>query len=359
MRIGLTFLIVPLSVGCLSTGATSAQSADSIRDTFRRVSDAVVVVRTQSRELASLHSATATSRYVDIRGLGSGVLVRDDDRIVVVTAAHVIQTAEQVEIELADGRKRRAKVKTSSQMADVALLEVENLPRDARPVKLGDSDKMRVGDRIFVVGAPMGLSHSLTVGYISARRHAQQVLGSMSAMEIFQTDAAINSGNSGGPMFNERGEVVGIVSSILTRSGGFEGIGFAVTSNLARFLLLEEPTLWSGVEGYLLSGELARALNVPQKAGLIVQRVARDSPGSRLGLRAGRLRAQIGTEEILIGGDIVLSVGEITIDGDFKNYEKIRAYLRDLGDDDVLKLKVLREGAVVELTKRRGNLSVR
>jgi len=102
-----------------------------------------------------------------------------------------------------------------------------------------------------------------------------------SAIEFLQTGAAINRGNSGGPVFNLSGEVVGIVSQILTKSGGSEGIGFAASSKIARQLLLDQKMFWSGVEGMLIEGDLARALNLPQAAGFLIQRVAKGSPGPR------------------------------------------------------------------------------
>ena len=131
------------------------------------------------------------------------------------------------------------------------------------------------------MGAPYGLSPTLSAGHISGRyRPGNKVVGA-SAIEFLRTDAAINGGNSGGPVFNLSGEVVGIVSQILTKSGGSEGIGFAATSKIARQLLLDQKMFWSGVEGMLIEGDLARALNLPQAAGFLIQRVAKGSPGPR------------------------------------------------------------------------------
>src|SRR5262249_38699074 len=149
-----------------------------------------------------------------------------------------------------------ARVLTSEPAADVALLQLDHVPSKSVTAKLADSDAAEVGDEVFVVGAPIGMTHTLTVGYISARRNPNKFYSGLSRSEFFQTDAAINEGNSGGPMFNMRGEVIGIVSHILSKSGGSEGLGFVVTSNLASKLLLERNPFWSGVEGVLLSNEL-------------------------------------------------------------------------------------------------------
>ncbi len=150
--------------------------------------------------------------------------------------------------------------------------------------------------RSLVVGAPYGLKHTLTVGHISGRRIFDDRIGSMNATEFLQTDAAINSGNSGGPMFNLAGEVVGVVNNIMSKSGGFEGLGFATTSKLARQLLLDHKMFWSGLDGLIIEGDLARALNLPQTAGFLVQRVAKGRPpGARefaLAPYAPRLKAK-------------------------------------------------------------------
>lgn len=151
-------------------------------------------------------------------------------------------------------------------------------------------------------------------------------------------------------MFNMNGEVIGIVSHILTQSGGFEGLGFAVTSNTARRLVLEQPSIWSGLQGYTLSGELAAMLNLPQPAGVLVLQVAEDSPAARIGLRAGTTKAQIGDARLILGGDIILEVQGITIKGDIKNYQPIRKKLSRIKPDKAVTVKVLRGGREVRLS---------
>jgi S1-C subfamily serine protease len=215
---------------------------------------------------------------------------------------------------------------------------------------LGDSDKAEVGDQVFVIGAPYGLSRTLTSGHLSARHANKQLMGGLRAVEMFQTDAAINKGNSGGPMFNMKGEVIGIVCNFFSQSGGFEGLGFATTSNLARRLLLEQNTYWSGLEGMIISGNAARIFNVPQEAGLLVQRIAKGSPAELLGLRAGNTRATFSDRELLVGGDIILAVAGYEISGDGKDFDKIHARLSALRPGSQLIVKVLRGGKVVELS---------
>ena len=151
-------------------------------------------------------------------------------------------------------------------------------------------------------------------------------------------------------MFNKRGEVIGIVSFILSQSGGFEGLGFAATSNLARERMLEHPNLWSGVEYIMLGGDIAKALNLPQPFGALVQRVARNSLGEQIGLRGGQYQVNIAGQGFLIGGDVILKVMGITIEGG-SNYEAMRDSLNAVQPGGKISVTVLREGNIMDLTR--------
>jgi serine protease Do len=333
-------------IALLATAPSFAAPAPaSISQTFKRVDNSVVVVRTRGR-VASRNSA---QQEVSAAGLGSGVVVSADGKV--LTAAHVVQTADAIGVELPGLGLVRASVIASDPAADVALLQLERVPEGITPAVLGDSDKAEVGDQIFIVGAPLGISHTLTVGHVSARRRPNATFGGMERAELFQTDAAINQGNSGGPMFNLEGEVIGVVSHIVSRSGGSDGLGFVVTSNMARRLLLVEPSVWSGLEGFLLKGETAQVFNLPNaRAGLLVQRVARNSPAERLGLRGGNLPAVIGGEQLMLGGDIILAVEGIEL-AKPDSYEAIRQRLLTArASDSPVHLTVFRQGVAVELS---------
>jgi S1-C subfamily serine protease len=167
-------------------------------------------------------------------------------------------------------------------------------------------------------------------------------------VRLLATDAVINRGNSGGPMFNMDGEVVGVVSHILSAAGGAEGLGFVASSNLARRVLLEEPTMWSGMSGFLLDGELAGVFNLNQGAGVLVQRVAAGSPADRLGLRPGTLSGRIGEHELLLGGDVILAVQGIRLD-EPAAVHRIRAAIAP-GSGVAIEVEVLRAGGVLRLT---------
>jgi serine protease Do len=294
-------LVAWLMLIVTAASAAAPVAAETVGQVFRRVNASVVLVRTREREMAPSSSTLAT-----VSGLGSGVVI--DARGRVLTAAHVVQTVDEITVEFLGGHLSGARVVGSEPEADLALLELDAPPTDMQVAVLGDSDAAEVGDQVFIVGAPYGIGHTLTVGHISARHKPNTVYSGMSLAEFLQTDAAINQGNSGGPMFSLRGEVVGVVSHIISKSGGFEGLGFVVTSNMARRLLLERRSFWSGVDGYVLTGELARVLNLPQSVGLLIQRVAAHSPAAKAGLLGGHLRATIAGEALTVGGDIVLEV---------------------------------------------------
>jgi serine protease Do len=317
--------------------------AQQLRDLFRKVSPAVVVVRTLERGPAP----EAAAGLVNIPGLGSGVLISADGKV--MTAAHVVQVADRVGIEFKDGKVYPAHVVGSSTQADVALVQLDRLPTGIAPAPLADSDSVEVGDQIVVIGAPYGLGHSLTVGHVSGKLTIAGIVSGV-PMEVIQTDAAINLGNSGGPMFNMDGEVVGVVSSILTQSGGFEGVGFAVPTNVARKVLLTGGSFWSGMDGFLLQDTLAQIFNLPQNAGVLVQRVAAGSPAAALGLRAGTWRATIGDQQLLVGGDIILSVAGIEVKPRGASLDEMRRFLGKLPPGDSVTARVLRAGKVVSLS---------
>lgn len=318
-------------------------NAQHLRELVRQVDASVVVVKTVEKNLLPAPQPL----FVSSPGFGSGVLIAADGKI--LTAAHVVQAADKIEVEFIDGQVAPAKVIASVPGADVAMLKLDWVPHNAKPAKLGDSDKAQVGDDVFIIGAPYGISHSLSVGHLSARRQSKASLGAAFALELLQTDAAINKGSSGGPMFNMNGEVIGVVSLILSQSGGFEGLGFAVAVNVAQRLLVAQKGFWSGIDGLLLSGEWARIFNIPQPAGFLVQRIADNSPASAIGLIGGNHKAIIGGNELLVGGDVILAVGGISITPDASAAPKIMDYLSKLKPGDEVTMRVLRGGEITQL----------
>jgi len=321
---------------------TYALQAQDLADLFEKNKESVVTIYVaESKNQGSGDPRTFTSNM----GLGSGVLVRED---VILTAAHVVANAEEIMVEFFDGESIAAKTFRISRIADVALIQLDKPPADPHVALIGNSDEERIGDEIFVIGAPMGLPYSLSRGVISGKHTEHNLSNDGKMLEFFQTDAAINTGNSGGPMFNYEGEVIGIVSSILTRSGGFEGIGFAATSNVSEALLTERSSRFFGIEAMVLSYELARILNVPQESGWLVQHVVLESPAGKIGFKGGFRTVIIDNQEILLGGDIILQVDDIRITGE-ESVLKILDYLNLVESSVTHKIKVLRAGEVIDL----------
>jgi len=311
---------------------------------FEKAMPSVVTIYTEE----NLNTGTGDARtFTSNMSLGSGVLVGETKKYV-LTAAHVVGNAERIMVEFYDGESIPASVDRISRIADVALIQLDHVPDDPHPAVIGNSDSTRIGEEVFVIGAPMGLTYSLSRGVISGRHTEKKLTQDGNIVEFFQTDAAINTGNSGGPMYNYNGEVIGIVSSILSRSGGFEGIGFAATSNIARSLLITRSAKYFGADVILIPYELTRILNVPQESGWLVQHVVKGSPADMSGVKGGYRSMEYEGEEILLGGDIILSVDDIKITG-MESVETIMDHLDQLESSTRHTLKVLRAGEQIDL----------
>lgn len=247
-----TSVLASLVLTVVAAPVAGAEEGRTLSDLFRSVDPAVVEIATVQQVAAD----EGPARRVKSGGLGSGFLVSADGRI--MTAAHVVQVADEVAVRFVTGDVVTARVLASDPSADVALIQAESVPEGISPAQLGNSSDAAIGDQIFVIGAPYGIAHSLSVGHISGRRTPTQLFGGYEQVELLQTDAAINQGNSGGPMFNMRGEVIGIVSHIFSTTGGSMGLGFVVTANLAMRVLIDEPTAWTGIDGVLVEGPWQR-----------------------------------------------------------------------------------------------------
>jgi len=228
-----------------------------------------------------------TRQYVQ-QGLGSGVVI-DANNGYVLTNHHVVAGAEQIEVILPDGRTPSVAWTRSDALSDLAVVKVDTADLIAAP--LGDSDAVRVGQVVVAIGAPEALPQTVTAGIISARgRRAED---GQSYQSFLQTDAAINHGNSGGPLVDLRGEVIGINTAIVSESGGNEGIGFAIPSNMARGVMDQLIEKGKVVRGYLgvviqgATGDLARSFHLPGTRGALVASVAPGGPAERAGLKAG------------------------------------------------------------------------
>jgi S1-C subfamily serine protease len=319
-----------------------AQHTADFGTIFDKVNPSVVVIRARGRDVTR-------DGLIGFTEIGSGVLISADGKI--MTAAHVTRATDEINVEFLGGETIRARTLAEEPAADLELLQLERVPAGAKVATLGDSNRVRVGDPVIIVGAPYGLSHAMSAGWISARWPANSVYRAMPLAEFLQTNATINTGNSGGPMFNMAGQVIGIVSHNISKGGGSEGLGFVVSINTAKSLLLERPSFWSGLDGRLISGPIAQVLNLPQDTGYLVKTVSPGSPGEAVGLRGGAALATIMGEQLVVGGDIILKVQGIPV-GDVTDHRRIRDILASVPPGAEFTMTVLRLGQVVTLKGR-------
>ena len=321
-------------------GGPPRAEAQTVRETFQRVAPSVVVIRGKGRDVTAAGQVTYSET-------GSGVLISPDGKI--MTASHVVHTLDEITVQFLGGETLTARVIASEPAADLSLIQIDRVPPGATVSPLADSTRVGVGDPVIVVGAPYGLAHSLSAGYISARWAPNTVYKTMPLAEFFQTTATINTGNSGGPMFAMNGEVVGIVSHNISKGGGSEGLGFVVTINTAKQLLLEKRSFWGGIEGQLISEQMADLLNLPPGSlGYLIKTVAKGSPADDAGLRGGTTPATIAGESIILGGDIVLTIEGIQA-GSVTNMARIRDVINAKTPGSTFTGTVYRAGRVLEV----------
>jgi S1-C subfamily serine protease len=332
----IALLLLPILVALELPAPAAAQTVGEV---FRRVSPSVVVIRARGRDVSE-------SGQVRFGEVGSGVLISPDGKV--MTAAHVVHAMDEITVEFIGGEAVNARVVSSEPAADLSLIQLERMPKGAKVARLANSDSVRVGDQVLVVGAPYGLSYSLSVGHVSARWPPNSVYRAFPLAEFLQTDATINTGNSGGPMFNMAGDVIGIVSHNISKGGGSEGLGFVVTINTAKSLLLARRSIWTGLEGHTLSGDLAAIFNLPQPEGFLVKTVAKGSPAEEAGIRGGTKTATIDGQTLVVGGDVLLSVDGIPA-GNLADYQRMRDHLQKLAPGAPITVTVLRAGRVLNL----------
>ncbi|MBW2146189.1 MAG: DegQ family serine endoprotease [Deltaproteobacteria bacterium] len=232
------------------------------------------------------------------QGLGSGFIV--DKRGYILTNNHVVQDADEITVTLADRRTFDAKIIGTDPKSDLAVIKIEG--KDLPVAKLGDSDKIRVGEIVLAVGSPFGLMQTVTSGIISAKGRAN--VGIADYEDFIQTDAAINPGNSGGPLINLDGEVIGINAAIVTRSGGYQGIGFAIPINMAKIImddLIQRGKVtrgWLGVSIQEITDDLAKSFGLEKPQGVLVADVTEGSPADKAGIKRGDVVMGLAGKEI-------------------------------------------------------------
>jgi serine protease Do len=324
----------------------------SYRDIVRRLLPAVVSIEAQAknggrvRRPGDMALPNDMKRFLDVPhldqqdeeharvGFGSGFVI--SPKGVVVTNNHVVEGADQVQVQMRDGKKYVSKTIRTDPKTDLAIIQLDGV--DSLPhLEFGDSDSMEIGDRVLAVGAPFGLTGTVTHGIISSKGRSLK----MNLYEDFlQTDAAINPGNSGGPLVNLEGKVIGVNSAIKSRSGGFQGIGLAISSNLGRDIV--DQLLKEGVvrRGYLGVGildvdeEIRKELHLKEARGVKVTRIYPDAPGDKGGLKPNDVIVTIAGKVIKDGRSLQMVVAGLPV-GKPTDVEIIRA-----GKPQVLRVTV-------------------
>ncbi|CDT83359.1 Protease do [Vibrio coralliirubri] len=335
LTLSLSSIITPIQATAALPLSVGNEQLPSLAPMLEQVTPAVVsiavegkqVQRQQIPEQFQFFFGPEQTRERPFRGLGSGVII-DAKKGHIVTNYHVINGADDIKVKLHDGREYDAELIGGDQMSDIALLKLEEA-KNLTQIKVADSDKLRVGDFSVAIGNPFGLGQTVTSGIVSALGRSGLNLENFE--NFIQTDAAINSGNSGGALVNLNGELIGINTAILGPNGGNVGIGFAIPSNMMTNLTEqildfgEVKRGMLGVQGGEVTSELAEALGYESSKGAFVSQIVPDSAADKAGLKAG---------------DIIVSINGKRID----TFSELRAKVATLGAGKQIELGVVRDG---------------
>jgi S1-C subfamily serine protease len=320
---------------------------------YRQASPAVANILTKATEYDFFMDP------VPVEGAGSGFVI--DPRGYILTNFHVVKEAQSIEVVLGDQSRYPAKFIGADQRNDVALVKIDPKGKQLAALPLGDSSVLQVGQKVLAIGNPFGFQSTLTTGVVSAIGRTVQTSQETFIDEAIQTDAAINRGNSGGPLINTHGEVIGINSAIYTPTGTTAGIGFAIPINTAKAIAHDLMTdgrvhrALLGVETLPVAGWLSEALDLPVQEGLLIETVTRGGPAAAAGLHGGDRVAQAGMRRIAIGGDVI-----VAIDGQkVSNQLDLNLILNRKRPADTVNVTVYRGGkkmdVPVKLGERTGN----
>ncbi len=312
----------------------------SLIEIFEKSEPGVVRVNVQRSETSDV-----------VNGVGSGFVF--DKKGHIITNAHVVKDAKKVVVTFLDGRSYNAELIGIDEYTDMAVLKVNADLALLRPLLIGDSSNLKVGETITAIGNPFGLSGSMTSGIVSQLGRLLPSGAGYSIPDVIQTDAAINPGNSGGPLLNMRGEMIGINTAIQSATGEFTGVGFAIPSQTVAKII---PTLiekgeykhpWIGISGRDIDPDMAKVLELRDAVGFLVVTVVENSPASKAGLMGSEKTIQVGGVNYALGGDIILSVDGIEV----RKIADILIHLqrsKTVGDEMVL--EILRDNRTTNIT---------
>jgi putative serine protease PepD len=341
-----------------ATRPASTEGADLLtpREIYKRDAPGVVFVRSHIIQASQSPFDMFGGGTQESESTGSGFVIDTDGHI--LTNAHVVDNATSVTITFSDKKSREAKIVGKDESTDLALLKVDPKGIDMRPLELGDSKSVQVGDQTIAIGNPFGYDRTLTTGVVSALQRRILAPNNFTIDNVIQTDAAINPGNSGGPLIDASGRVIGINSQIATggTSNGSVGIGFAIPINTAKDVIsalktsghVERP--WLGLEYVTIDPSLS-ALNLAAKSGLLVQQVIPGGPAAQAGIRDGSNSVSLNGSPITLGGDIITRING----RDMKSSDDVTSMLQGAKPGDKVTVEVLRDGHKETLELTLGN----
>jgi S1-C subfamily serine protease len=286
-------------------------------------------------------------------GQGTGFIIDKEGHI--LTNYHVVAEARQVEVTLSNRKKYRATIVGTDRPHDLAIIQIK--ATNLTPVTLGDSRNLRVGQKVYAIGNPFGLSGTMTRGIVSSIRPVQEPDG-MRIDEAIQTDAAINPGNSGGPLLNWHGEVIGINTMIASSVGQSAGIGFAIPINTAKAVLNDLVTLGRvrrpalGVKTIPLDPELADQMGLSIDYGLLIVQAIQGGSADRAGLRGGTERAYLGNMPIMLGGDVIVAIDGEKVD----NQQDLAQVMNNHRAGDTVRISIYRNKKKMDVSVTLGEL---
>ena len=314
-------------------------------DVFEKVHPAVVNIA------ATTLSMNFWLEIIPQEGQGSGVIIDGDGHI--LTNNHVVAKARKITVTMADGKKIPATLVGRDPSSDLAVIKIPHTHVKAVAV-LGDSTHLRVGQKAIAIGNPFGLSHTMTTGIISALGRGIRTEAGTQMDELIQTDAAINPGNSGGPLLNSNGEVIGINTAIYSLSGGYQGVGFAIPTHVARYVAAQliasgrVARPWLGISGISITPGIAEGLGLEVRKGILVVEVIPRSPSAQAGIRGGSREVVVGGMRLLLGGDIIVGIDSHPVDG----MQELGRVLDRLRVDRTVKVDIIRQGRPMQLNTR-------
>jgi putative serine protease PepD len=333
---GTTTVQETMSAPVASTSSGDNEGGNTVDEIYKADGDGVAFIEST---IPPEESEEAFNPFVEPESQGGGTATGSgivlDGKGHILTNNHVIEGADKIEVKIGESdHEYTAEVVGTDPASDLALLKVDAPTKELDALTLGDSAKMEVGDPVVAIGNPFGLDRTVTSGIVSALQRQIEAPNGFSIDNVIQTDAAINPGNSGGPLINSAGEVIGINSQIETGGGndGNVGIGFAIPINTAKEVIHELETkgtvehAYLGISGGTITPQLAKAINLPVKEGVLIATVEKGGPSDKAGLEGGNTQATIDGAEITLGGDIITEAdGKQKKPGD----EVTLKYLRD------------------------------